>query len=161
MGGLSRRDALLAAGIVVAVLAAILAGGGQRAETRDVARGLEHMGGAHHIRSVGCERLLVGEAHERLRGKMKNEVGLRSFERTAHRIVVPDVAQLMPHHAFESKLLEERRRGSRRQREAVDLGPQLLQPRCKPRTFEASMAREPDGLSAIGVSEHHQIFHGA
>ena len=41
MGGLSRRDTLLAAGIVVAVLAAILAGGGQRAETRDVARGLD------------------------------------------------------------------------------------------------------------------------
>ena len=49
----------------------------------------------------------------------------------------------------------------RRQAQAGDTSAELLQPKRKPRTFEAGVAGDEDALAVVEVEKHHQTFHGA
>ena len=50
----------------------------------------------------------------------------------------------------------------RRERKAMHMGTQVLQPLTEPRALEPGVAGDPNGFAAVKSAEHsYQIFHGA
>ena len=64
------------------------------------------VGGAHHVCGESFQRLRIRAPHERLRGEMKNIVGLKILNGCSHRFRVTHVGNLVAHPCCEAELLE-------------------------------------------------------
>ena len=125
------------------------------ARTSGEADRLEHVDRAHDVSRVGLHRLLVGQAHQRLRRQMENKIRTRLGDHGEDGGEVADIALDMTETGAESKLVIQRRFSRRRQREAGDLGSELDQPFGKPGPLETSVPRNKDTFAAIDIRKGH------
>jgi hypothetical protein len=87
------------------------------------------MGGALHIGGPGGQRVAVALAHQGLGGQVQQQLGLHAPHAFTHRPRVAQVGQgVAGEPLVHARHLEQRRLGAGREREAVHLGAQLLQP---------------------------------
>ncbi len=123
-----------------------------------LANGFEQIRGAEHVGRDGFHRLAVGNAHERLRGEVENELGLPVANRVLKLMRIPDVLNGVLHPALQFEREEQRllRRG---QRQSVHVCAEAEQPFAKPRALETSMAGDEHALAGVGAQRIGEV-HG-
>ncbi len=141
VGIVSAHRLVLAIGPVpLLILVALVAGDDDDgADARRAADGVEQMDGAEHVDRVGLHRALVGEAHQRLRGHVDDDLGREVAHGGFQRGQVANVPANGLELAVQVEQAIEARLGRRIERVAADLGSHREQPEGEPTALEAGV----------------------
>ena len=137
---------------LLAVLVALVTGDDHdRAHRRKCSHGLEHVGGAHHVRLEGVDRLAVALAHQRLRRHVQHDLRLVRRRHRGERLQIANVAEGRRDQLGGAPELEQARRGIGRQGVARDFGSHRRKPVRCPGAFEAGMTRQEHPLTCVEI----------
>lgn len=154
---------ILAVGQMMLAVEVHLVGGDHQRHThrRQIAQGIEHMGGAHDIGGKGFNRGVVAHAHQRLRRQMQHDLGLGLAHDTVEARLVADIADVALHGALDIGQHEQIGARAGGKGDAGDNGPLVGQPERQPAPLETGVSGDKDAFSSPEVRICYHFFQGA